>query len=139
MDERELDQLLDEALNSVPLAKLPDGFNERLMARLPQRAPVVVQEPQRFQIGFLDISLSAIIALSMVSVTVIALWLLGFVSGPVAVSLPLPSFDWASLRPLVENNIWLVVLAGMGISGAIALVGAMVMSLWDERPVYLPL
>ena len=139
MEERELDRLLNEALNSVPLAQLPEGFNERLLAKLPARAPVVVRAPQRFQVGFLDVSLSAIIALSMVSVTVVALWLLGLVSGPAVVAMPVPTIDWTALRPLVENNIWLVVLAGMGVSGAVALVGATIMSLWDDRPVYVSL
>ncbi len=137
MDEKELDLLLTEALNSYPMAQLPEAFNERLLAQLPARAPRVVTPPERFRLGFLDISLSLLIALSMLSVTLVALWLLGFLSGP-AVSLSVPTFDLASWRPLIENNFLLLVLAAMGLSGAIALVGALLISLWEDRPTYLP-
>ncbi|MCA9984362.1 MAG: hypothetical protein KDE59_08715 [Anaerolineales bacterium] len=137
MDEKELDLLLTEALNSYPMAQLPEGFNDRLLAQLPARAPQAVTPPERFRLGFLDISLSLLIALSMLSVTLVALWLLGFISGP-AVSLSLPTFDLASWRPLIENNFLLLVLAAMGLSGAIALMGALFISLWEDRPTYLP-
>ena len=137
MDEKELDLLLTEALNSYPLAQLPDGFNERLLAQLPARAPRKVTPPERFRLGFLDISLSLLIALSMLSVTVVALWLLGFVTGP-AVAIALPTIDLDSWQPLIENNFLLLILAAMGVSGVIALVGALLISLWEDRPLYLP-
>ena len=137
MDERELDLLLNEALRSRPMAQLPAGFNERLLARLPARAPRPAAPPARFRLGFLDVSLSLLIALSMLSVTVVTLWLSGLIAGP-AGTVGLPTLDIGRWQQILENNVMLLVLAAMGLSGAIALVGALALSLWEDRPLYLP-
>lgn len=62
------EQLLDQALTTLPLAPLPAGFTARVMAQIEQPAPIA---PVRFRLDFLDWAVPTFTA-----VFVIVVWLL---------------------------------------------------------------
>jgi len=69
------DNSLDAAIESYPLAPLPSGFVNRLMAQVEQE-PRAVDLP-RFRLQFLDVALPAFLALFALMVVTGGIWLGG--------------------------------------------------------------
>lgn len=62
------DLRLDEALDSMPLAPLPEGFSRRVMAK--------IERPQvRFRLTFLDLALPAFFTLFTTIIVGAAVWI----------------------------------------------------------------
>ena len=81
------DAHIDEALHSYPLAQLPPGFTDRVMAQVAVTPQV---EPQ-FRLQFIDLALPGFMATFGTAVLLFFLWLSGYwtIEGLPAISPPL--------------------------------------------------
>jgi hypothetical protein len=70
MNKANQESLIDEALDTYPIAPLPPGFVRRVMNRVHARQPVMV--PERFQLDIVDIAVPLFITLFVVMLMVIA-------------------------------------------------------------------
>jgi hypothetical protein len=122
------DSCLDAAIETYPLAPLPSGFVNRVMAQVKQQPQAIVRP--RFRLQFLDVALPAFMALFALLVMVVGMWLTGQLgaAGLPAVQLNLTSAGqvppWFGISAVVVLGEVMVAI----------MVGAM---LWLDRP-YLP-
>jgi hypothetical protein len=129
-DHLNVDQdLIDTALNSVPLEPLPEGFVAATMAR-------ITPQP-RFHIQFLDVAIPFSIAALVCSFVSAGLWLAGWLNAawlpPPPVTLPIAE----KLPALLSSAPWLgIALLLLGIEGGLALVAGACVSLWIDRPTW---
>ena len=73
MDEITEEARLDEAINSYPLALLPPGFSQRVMAEVSRTS----QFEARFRLQFIDLVLPAFMTVFGTAVLLTTLWLSG--------------------------------------------------------------
>ena len=118
------DNLLTQALESVPQAPLPPGFVNRVMTRI-EPAPL----PPRFRLQFVDLAVPAFASLLLVTLILLAAqtdWLPLLLGGETVVS-PLTSFQ---LTPTLTAII-------MAVVGELALLGMLCWGLWGDSPAWL--
>ena len=118
------DNLLTQALESVPQAPLPPGFVNRVMTRI-EPAPL----PPRFRLQFVDLAVPAFASLLLVTLILLAAqtdWLTLLLGGETVVS-PLTSFQ---LTPTLTAII-------MAVVGELALLGILCWGLWGDSPAWL--
>ena len=118
------DNLLTQALESVPQAPLPPGFVNRVMTRI-EPAPL----PPRFRLQFVDLAVPAFASLLLVTLILLAAqtdWLPLLLGGETVVS-PLTSFQ---LTPTLTAVI-------MAVVGELALLVIFCWGLWGDSPAWL--
>ena len=68
-EQLETEKLIDEAIESYPLAELPSNFNFRVMAEVSNRPQVAM--PEKFRLDYLDFLIPGFLVLFFVLVTAV--------------------------------------------------------------------
>ena len=129
MDESMVDQdtLLDDWLDSVPLAPLPSGFVSRVMAQV-QTVPQAVRPP-RFRLEFLDWALPVFTALFAL--------LLMLIWRPLAPAAARLFLDDNPLTAVAAGQVPdLLLVIGLLVLAELFLAGVVGVWLWADRPGY---
>ena len=91
-EQRELDTILDEAIESYPMAELPSNFTFRVMAEVNHHPQIKV--PERFRLDYLDFLIPGFLVLFFVLVTAVLTVVFNL------------DFDMAQLSSSLSLNSW---------------------------------
>jgi hypothetical protein len=114
-----LDPRLDTALNTEPKKSLPRGFVQRVMLQTAAR-PAYAKSP--FRLEFLDLALPVFAIVFVVQIALLAVWLLNQ-SDPFWLSRIENQLAWFSNNVALELNVAVMLAAGLGFLGLLAVVG----------------
>ena len=132
---QEQERLLENALNNLPLAPLPSGFTNRVMAAVQtgsrQAVPNGSSTPIRFRLQFLDIALALFWSLALAVIWLFVLWWAGLLQLP-GLSPVLPIFpiieQLSRINPTMLLGGAIIILLEMSLLGLVGL------NVLGERP-----